>query len=275
MGLLDYLNLVEHARKLWRYLSTRKFRQVFGRDVRKEFHLIYNINVVPQGTVFNRPEPKVQRENYRRTQNLKTVNSCATTRAIGHLVYGFGKMVDIPLIISSDVDTDERMDMSFISVGGVTNLKTCDVLRDNSNHFLDYRSREPSIVHRSSGQAVAKPSTNVAYGFIVKIHPNSNRERTWICCAGFEEWGTSGAAWFLANKWKDIHKWAKGKPFAIITETEYQSDESTQLVHRFLTSDEVGDPAKRFAATVTGTTQSSSKAETIHTTCTASPGAMQ
>jgi len=132
-------------------------------------------------------------------------------------VHAFGEKVEKPPTISSDADTDDKMDISFISVGGVTNLKTCDVLRDGSNCFLDYRDR--SIVHRSSGLAIIEFTPDVAYGFIIKINPHSNPQRTWICCAGFEEWSTSGAAWFLATKWKDIRKWAKAKPFAIITKT--------------------------------------------------------
>jgi len=262
MWLLDSLDLVQRVRKLWCYLSVWRFKQVFGRDAGKEFHVIYNINIVPKGVVFERPEPKVKRDNYKRTQNLTTVNSCATTRAIGYLVYTFGEMVNIPPTIGSDVETDEKMDMSFISIGGVTNLKTCDVLRDDSNHFLDFDKR--SIVHRSSRLPIIEFRSDVAYGLIIKTNPHSNPERAWICCAGFGERGTSGAAWFLATKWKDIGKWAKKGPFAIITKTEVNSDESTVPIHKFRTSEEVEDAARRYSATVatTTTTTTTSRTET-------------
>jgi hypothetical protein len=276
MAVLEYLTLVEWAKKLYEafphlrtYLRTREFKQVFGRDAEKKCHVIYNISFPPEHTVFSKPEPKVKRDNYRRTQNLTTINSCATTRAIGYLVYAFGERVNKPPTISSDVDTDDRMDISFISVGGVTNLKSCDVLRDSSNHFLDFSGR--SIVHRSSGLPIIQFSTEIAYGFIIKINPHSNPERTWICCAGFEERGTSGAAWFLATKWKHIRKWAKDKPFAIITKTDYHSDESTEFVYRFLTSDEVYEAAEKARATFTKTTTTTSKSETTQSTITAPP----
>ena len=252
MSVWDYLNLFQWAKKLWYYVLTWTFKQVFGRDAGKEYHVIYNINIVPKGIVFEKPEPKVNRDDYRRTKNLTTINSCAVTRAIGYLVYAFGEKVNKPPIISSDVDTDDRMDISFISIGGVTNLKTCDVLRDNSNQFLDFSKR--SIVHRPSKLPVIEFTGDVDYGLIIKIKPHSNPKRTWICCAGFGEWGSSGAAWFLARKWKDIRKWAKDKPFAIITKTDINSDESTELLHKFLTSEDVEDVLRKTQKTVTTTT---------------------
>lgn len=254
MSVWDYLNLVQWAKKLWYYVLTWTFKQVFGRDAGKEYHVIYNINIVPKGIVFEKPEPKVKRDNYRRTQNLTTINSCAVTRAIGYLVYAFGEKVNKPPIISSDVDTDDRMDISFISVGGVTNQKTCDVLRDGSNHYSKLWGIEFT--------------GDVDYGFIMKIKPDSNPKRTWICCAGYGEWGSSGAAWFLARKWKDIRKLAKGKPFAIITKTEINSDESTKLVHNFLTSDDVEDFLEKRQKTVTTIT---TKIVTTPVTSTAAP----
>lgn len=253
MSVRDVFKFIKWVQIFLRWLSTWKFKQVFGRDAGEKYHIIYNIsNVTNRGIVFLRPEPKVKRARYRDTTNLTTINSCATTRAIGHLVYAFGEKVNIPPIISSDVDTDEKMDISFISIGGVTNLKTCDLLEDISNNFLDFEVN--SIIHRSSKLPIIKTAPNVDYGFIIKIHPRSNPERTWICCVGLAEWGTSGAAWFLASKWRDIRKWAKDKPFAIITKTVINSDESTKRVYRFLTSEEIEDVARKASATTTVTT---------------------
>lgn len=265
MSIWDYLNIVQWAKNLWYYLSTWTFKQVLGRDAGKEYHIIYNISIPPEDTIYLKPKPKVKRDNYRKTQNLTTINSCAVTRAIGHLVYAFGEKVNKPPTISSDVDTDDRMDISFISIGGLTNLKTCDLLKDNSNNFLDFNKR--SIVHPSSKLPVIEFTGDVDYGFIIKIKPHSNPKRTWICCAGFGEWGSSGAAWFLARKWKDIRKWTKDKPFAIITKTDVNSDESTELLHKFLTSEDVEDVLRKTPETVTTTT----KIVTTSLTSTAAP----
>jgi hypothetical protein len=92
-----FSKLIEWLPKLWRWLLTRRFRQVFGRDAATEFHVIYNVSIPPGDIVFSKPEPRVHRDNYRRTKGLGTVNSCATTRAIGHVVYGFGEMARLCL----------------------------------------------------------------------------------------------------------------------------------------------------------------------------------
>jgi hypothetical protein len=50
--------------------------------------------------------------------------------------------------------------------------------------------------------------------------------RTWIACAGIGEYGTSGGAWFLANKWEEIRKRAGSGPFAVIVRVRPGQDES-------------------------------------------------
>ena len=225
-----FFGLIERWSKLRGWLLTWRFRQVFGKDAGKEYHIIYYLKFVQdRTTIFVSQKPKIERPLYANATNLTSIHSCATTRAMGHLVYSFGGNVKVPPTIDSDVDTDEKMDISFISIGGLGNLKTCDLLEDVS-HFL--RFDKNSIMWGPSILATACDGVDCA--FIIKTHPYSNPERTWLCCAGVGEWGTSGAAWLLARKWKDIRKWAKNRPFAIITKTHINSDESTQLVHRFL-----------------------------------------
>jgi len=48
-------------------------------------------------------------------------------------------------------------------------------------------------------------------------------------CAGLGEWGTSGAAWYLATKWRDLQK-EFGNAFGIVVEVELRSDESARRV---------------------------------------------
>jgi hypothetical protein len=54
---------------------------------------------------------------------------------------------------------------------------------------------------------------------------------------GFAEWGTIGAAW-LSKNWKFISKRAKKRPFAVITQTRLGSDDSTRMIHLFLSDEE-------------------------------------
>ena len=162
---------------LWHWIRTQKFRQVFGSDVGVKYYIIYNIHRVPdKHIIFQKPEHQVKRALYAASTNLTYINSCATTRAIGYIVYAFGEKVNVPPIISSDVDTDTKMDISFVSLGGLTNLKTCDIL-DKSNYSLCFYG--DSIIHEVSKIPIVS-AENEDYGLIIKIHPPSNPKRTWI-----------------------------------------------------------------------------------------------
>ena len=230
----------------WIYdkLNARNFKQFFYDGYGEKFHVIYNSLESPEGASFSKPKPKVWRSRCFGGINLNNINSCAETRAVGHLVYAFGKNVKTAPNIKSDIDVDSDMDLSFISFGSVTNCKTLDLLDDESNVFLDFDDR--NIVAKASKLPIITfgAESGCDYGLIMKIHPKNNAERTWICCGGFGIWGTSGAAWYLAHQWRKIRKLAKNKQFACITKTRFGSDNSTVIKHMFLNSDEIERIAK-------------------------------
>lgn len=129
------------------------------------------------------------------------------------------------------------MDISFLAIGGHTNHKSMDIFDDEQNVFLDFGHE--SIVSRESGDQILVAEQDVDYAIILKIRPRNNPKRVWLCCAGFGEWGTSGAAWWLSHNWKTIKSEAKHKPFACITSTRVGSDDSTRMLHLFLSSEDV------------------------------------
>ena len=129
----------------------------------------------------------------------------------------------------------EKMDCSFISVGGVAKLaETRDLLDDASNTFLEFSDNEGrcSIKDKITGAYLATDGKEKGfdYGLIIKIHPRNNRRRTWICCAGIGEWGTSGAGWYLSNKWAELQKIVKNKEFYVVTKTRIGADETTSVI---------------------------------------------
>ena len=220
--------LILTIRKAKRYFRTRKFIHIFGRDTCKDFYVIYNVYETPSRvTRFPKPMSRLQRSRSYGGTNLTTVNSTATSRAIAHLVYGVTNGSGTAPKIASDVECDDKMNISFISIGGLTNFKTIDLLENDSNKLLDFRSK--SIVEKKSGKEIIRAGSepDFDHGFIIKIKPDANKDKIWICCAGFGEWASSGAAWYLAHKWKEIHKWAKKSEFALIIKTRKGSDEST------------------------------------------------
>jgi hypothetical protein len=87
----------------------------------------------------------------------------------------------------------------------------------------------------------------------MKINPSQFKKRTWFVCAGNDEWGTSGSAWFLANKWGTLlfktMKWYDPfflftkQPFLAVLEITPGQDESATLLKIYKTSAELESEA--------------------------------
>ena len=81
-----------------------------------------------------------------------------------------------------------------------------------------------------SGGFLIRNDQTFDHGVILKINPVNQPGRTWICCAGLGEWGTSGAAWYLSRRWRDLHSRLGAKPFAMIVRIRPGQDESAEPV---------------------------------------------
>jgi len=127
-----------------------------------------------------------------------------------------------------------RVDVSFISLGGPnSNFKTEDTLGHPVNNLVTMSSA--GFVNPSTQQPVASIVSDATYdyGMILRICPSQHSARTWIVCAGVGEWGTSGASWFLANKWSKLfwHRlWQRKKQYAVIVRVRRGQDESAEIV---------------------------------------------
>jgi hypothetical protein len=231
-----------------KYLRCRAFRQVFGKDL-DELYVIYPSCESPsRDTVYPKPKSQVPRQRFA-TVNLTTINSNAITRSVSYLSYAIGTHSKSLPKIRSDIEMDQVMDASFLTVGGMANYKSLDILGDTSNTLLQF-GHDGAIQSKNSKRAIIKDCrVPTDYGLILKIHPNHNSSRTWLCVAGIGEWGTSGAAWWLSRYWRTVRKRAKDKPFACIVRTKIGSDDSTHLVYRvFLSSEEVEEAVETAVA---------------------------
>ena len=92
-------------------------------------------------------------------------------------------------------------------------------MENSGNNLIYFDNAQFTSVQ--SKRSVLNPNPRYDYGIILKIHPQQFRDRTWFVCAGLDEWGTSGAAWYLAKKWKELYKFAKNSPFAVIVKGKY------------------------------------------------------
>jgi hypothetical protein len=123
-----------------------------------------------------------------------------------------------PMLVS-DIESDSLLDSSFVSFGGPgSNYKTADILASTANIFVRMSQNSFSL---PSGEELPYICNRTAdHGFILRVTPPEFPSRSWIVCAGIGEWGTSGSAWYLANRWRSlisqIHPWAYRAGFMCI-----------------------------------------------------------
>ncbi len=89
------------------------------------------------------------------------------------------------------------------------------------------------FIDKKTGTAIPldRQDPNYDYGLLLRIHPSQHEKRVWVVCDGFGEWGTSGVAWFLAHRWRQIFwKTFRKRDFALIIRTRRGQDESAEIV---------------------------------------------
>jgi hypothetical protein len=129
--------------------------------------------------------------------------------------------------VVADDTIAEKLDIDLIAFGAWSNLSTLNVFDNQANQFVAYNPQLQSITSKQNGKKLCNPKKGFDYGVILKIHPVQFPQRTWLVCAGMGESGTSGSAWYLAHRWREIAKNLKGSDqFACIVEVENGKDES-------------------------------------------------
>lgn len=230
VSLLTFLGI-----KILDFFRSRRFKKVFGFDSENSYFIVYGLmKLAPsfddKGILIQWPYTK---PDVNGKFNISTPVSAAEMRGAKYLSEAFGKNAKTSPVLIPDLEIRDKMDISFCSVGGLNNLKTIDILECEDNNFFTFASSPQITISVKS-----EPSMKFAvdgyfdYGFIIKLRPKSLQNKVWIGIAGLGEWGTSGAAWFLARNWKDIEKNYRNKPFGIIVKVRGGKDESAQLVYQ-------------------------------------------
>jgi len=136
-------------------------------------------------------------------------------------------------VIKGDLESLQLSDLNYISFGGPgSNKKSHDAIFHQSNSLVHFDNTKMSEV--TSGKILfAGPTPQHDYGLILKVVPpeHENRNRVWIVCAGFGEWGTSGSSRYLAHNWQRYSRQYGTKPFAVIVQVEAGKDDSAKEVY--------------------------------------------
>lgn len=221
-------------------LQHYRFKAIFGEDALRasSFYVVYTdftVNIVDQN---GNPVRHIYiKSGTSGTPDAKTIPmfsiekpvSGAGVRALGYLIPAIQTQSGEPVKISTDYDLEAEPDISFISFGGPkANLKTGAANRDDANNLVRFDEGGKGFVDLRTKNTIVEPeprsNARHDYGLILKLQPKNHSKRTWIVCAGYDELGTSGAAWYLANNWKNIYKRAKKEPFAIVVKVECSKD---------------------------------------------------
>jgi hypothetical protein len=235
-GVLGILNGVH----TWavKKLRRRRFKAVFGEEV-KDYYLAFGSLIVQPGIIaLVSPVnpiwarfPFTKMSQTCRAFSAEKVASNCEIRAVEYVGVALDKDGEIRTRPVTDDSISDKLDIDFVSFGASSNLKTLDVFANAANELAEYDDTAASFVSKMNRQALHQRRNGYDYGIILKIHPAQFPKRTWIACAGCGEWGTSGAAWFLAKKWREIAKRIEtSEQFVCAIEVKIGQDESAVLL---------------------------------------------
>lgn len=217
---------------LWSKLKKRRFKEVFGEGVAEDGMTLVYEEFVLQNTQVQYPYLK---PDTHWAFSISRPISIASVRAVSYLASAIGKFSGKTPSVRSDLETKSLMDLDLVCFGGPGSNVVTKFCQDNSgNHLAVFDQPNSQFIRISDGKPLAKLDPKFDHGLILKIHPSQFPKRVWVACAGIGERGTSGSAWFLANKWQEIRKLAGNKPFAIVVRVEpdvlHGRDQSAELV---------------------------------------------
>src|SRR5229473_3197819 len=202
-------------------LSKYRFKQIFGFKASDEgITLVYEeLASLVQGDKFIYCKPGDEASG--RRLSISRPIPIASVRAVSYLSNAIGKFIRRSPAVRSDTEVRSLLDFDFICFGGpFSNAMTQTCLENAGNRLVTFDQTINQFKRKNDTQALVNFVSGFDYGLILKLHPVQFPERVWILCAGIGERGTSGAAWFLANKWKEIWKRTSDNPFAAILKVE-------------------------------------------------------
>jgi hypothetical protein len=204
-----------------RKLTKRRFNKVFGSNaVEGGITLVYEEMTLPS-QYGNHPYVKPGFETTGRFFSIARPIPIASVRAISYLSNTIGKAIGRSPTIRSDTEVRNVLDADFICFGGpYSNIMSETCFANGGNRLVNFDQATTQFKAKGNGQSPIQIEANFDYGVILKLHPVQFPERVWIVCAGIGERGTSGATWYLANKWKELRSKANDKPFAAFFRVE-------------------------------------------------------
>jgi hypothetical protein len=155
-----------------------------------------------------------------------------SSRGAGYLSDRFASVRGMSVYVTTDAQDPSDWGKTVISLGSsVSNYKTDHIKKLPENPWL--ANDMNGVFEFKDGTRVALEEEGRDRGIILKIRNPHSSGHTLIICAGLGEWGTSGAAWFLANRWRDLSRRFGSAQFLIVVDVEVGSDQTAREIRSF------------------------------------------
>jgi len=203
-------------------LTKHRFKQIFGFKASEEVPttLVYEeLASLDQSHKFIYCKPGDATSG--RRLSISRPIPIASVRAVSYLSNTIGKFMRRSPAVRSDMVVRNLLDFDFICFGGpFSNVMTETCLDNAGNRLVVFDQKVNQFKRKNDGHALVEFHPGFDYGLILKVRPVQFPERVWIVCAGIGERGTSGAAWYLANKWQELRRKVYDMPFAAFLKVE-------------------------------------------------------
>ncbi len=146
-----------------------------------------------------------------------------SARGAAYLINSLANVKGVSIEPVSDTNVLEKWNGTYINLGSsYSNIKTDHIKHLPSNPWLkddggEFTLKDGTVITQGPGRD---------RGIIMKLQNPYFPDHALLVCAGLGEWGTSGSAWFLANKWRELSRRFGSHPFLISVRVSLQSDES-------------------------------------------------
>ena len=223
-------------------LTKYRFKQIFGFKTSEGPTLVYEeLASLVQGQKFIYCKPGDETSS--RRLSISRPIPIASVRAVSYLSNTIGRFIGRSPAVRSDIEVRNLLDFDFICFGGpFSNVMTETCLDNAGNRLVVFDQTINQFRRKNDGQTLVQFNPGFDYGLILKVRPVQFPERVWIICAGIGERGTSGAAWYLANKWQELRSRAYDKPFAAMLKVEENvhsgRDQSAELLKIIVLNDD-------------------------------------
>lgn len=164
----------------------------------------------------------------------KIVGECEL-RSASYVINTLSTYRKTAIAVVDDEAALQNLNRTFVALGSSSSNDITDlVLREPNNEFLEFGQEGPAttfIRDKKSGTKFEgfKEPVKKDYGMVVKLPNLRFPGQVFFVCAGLGEWGTSGASWYLATKWRELQL-RFGDAFGIVVEVELGVDESARRV---------------------------------------------